>query len=349
MIINRVRMKNYTLFENQAIDFDEGINIFIGENGTGKTHIIKLLYSACQAANSNVDFAHKIVKTMLPDDYKLSRLITRKAGNHNAFVSITALSRKTNMTRTLSAEFNNKTKKWFADVTGKDNWEKDFKNVSSVFIPAKEILSNSYNLVAAVEKNNVKFDDTYIDVINSAKVDISVGRNSQEREKKLTRIGQIIDGKVNYNAQKDEFYLKKGNSKQEFTLVAEGIRKMALLWQLIKNGTLEKGSVLFWDEPEANINPLYISIIVDLLLELQRDGVQIFISTHDYMLAKYFDIRKTHNDSIKFHSLSKVCNENDSGISYSSSCDFSSINDNVILKSFENLLDEVYSAEVSSK
>lgn len=67
---------------------------------------------------------------------------------------------------------------------------------------------------------------------------------------------------------------------------------MALLWQLVKNGTLEKGSVLFWDEPEANINPTYLSIIVELLYELQRDGVQIFVSTHDYMLAKYFETRK---------------------------------------------------------
>lgn len=53
--------------------------------------------------------------------------------------------------------------------------------------------------------------------------------------------------------------MKKGNSRQEFNLVAEGIRKMVLLWQLVKNGTLEKGSVLFWDEPEANINPVFHS------------------------------------------------------------------------------------------
>ena len=55
---------------------------------------------------------------------------------------------------------------------------------------------------------------------------------------------------------------------------------------------MEKGSVLFWDDPEANINPKYISVIAELLLELQRDGVHIVISTHDYMLAKYFEVRK---------------------------------------------------------
>lgn len=345
MLIKKVTMNNYTLFEKQVIELSDGINVFIGENGTGKTHILKLMYSACQAANPKFSFAHKLVSTMLPDDYKIARLINKRSGNPSASVSVNANSRAKGTSRILSAEFNTKTKKWEADVTGEENWEKDFKDISSIFIPAKEILSNSYKLAAAVEKNNVKFDDTYIDIINSAKIDISDSFNSQEREYKLTRIEKIIGGKVIYDENSDEFYLKKGNSKQEFTLVAEGIRKMALLWQLVKNGTLEKGSILFWDEPEANINPRYISIIVDLLLQLQREGVQIFVSTHDYMLVKYFEIRKTDADSIKFHSLNK---EKDAVI-YSSSDKFSNLKDNVILKSFEELLDEVYSSEVNGR
>lgn len=95
-------------------------------------------------------------------------------------------------------------------------------------------MSNSYNLGAAVDKNNVRFDDTYIDIINSAKIDISVGRNTAEKERQLNRIESITEGKTYYDPKEDEFYLKIGNSKQEFNLVAEGIRKMALLWQLIK-------------------------------------------------------------------------------------------------------------------
>lgn len=342
MKLKELKLKNYTVFEEAVFEFDEGINVFIGENGTGKTHIIKLLYSACQSANPKTSFSHKIVRTMLPDDFKILRLATRKQGNHSSSVKVTALSSELNSNKTLSAEFNSKTKKWDAVVKGEEGWEKTFKDISSIFIPAKEILSNSFNLIAAVEKNNVKFDDTYVDIINSAKVDISAGRNSQEREKRLSKIEEIIDGKVFYDPDKDEFYLKKGNSRQEFNLVAEGIRKMALLWQLVKNGTLEKGSVLFWDEPEANINPIYISVIVELLLELQRDGVQIFISTHDYMLAKYFEIRKNERNSVLFHSLKRSGN----GVSVSSAREFGELKDNIIINSFEDLLDEIYNTEV---
>ena len=45
MIIKRIKLDNYTVFEDQQIEFDPGINVFIGENGTGKTHILKVLYS----------------------------------------------------------------------------------------------------------------------------------------------------------------------------------------------------------------------------------------------------------------------------------------------------------------
>ena len=78
-----------------------------------------------------------------------------------------------------------------------------------------------------------------------------------------------------------------------------------MLWQLVNNGHLKQGSVLFWDEPEANINPKNIPVIVDFLLDLQEDGVQIFIATHDYFLAKYLDIKKRDKTSLKFHSLYK--------------------------------------------
>lgn len=339
MKIIQLKLENFTVFDKVDIKFDQGINIFVGENGTGKTHILKILYSACQAANPKVSFSNKIVRTMLPDEFKISRLITRKPGNHSSKIKVIAQSEEKGCEHSMIVSFHNKTRKWDAEVRGEEAWEKEFIDISSIFIPAKEILSNSYNLTAAVDKNNVKFDDTYVDIINSAKVDISVGRNTDERNKKLKEIEKIIDGTVIYDAKKDEFYLKKGNSKQEFNLVAEGIRKMALLWQLVKNGTLEKGSILFWDEPEANINPAYLSIITELLLQLQRDGVQIFISTHDYMLAKYFEIRKQEEDNLLFHSVSfgeKLQME------YSCNQKFGDLKNNLIIQSYNMLLDEIY-------
>ena len=340
MIIKRVKLENYTVFEDQQIEFGPGINIIIGENGTGKTHILKVLYSACQSVDQKTAFAHKLVSTMLPDDYKISRLITRKQGNRSAVIRIIAGEPDVAQERIMTATFHGNTKKWDAEVTGESGWEESYAGLSSIFIPAKEILSHSYNLNAASEKNNVRFDDTYLDIINAAKIDISVGRNSAAKDAMLKRIQEITHGKVQYDVKRDEFYLMNGSSKQEFNLVAEGIRKMALLWQLVKNGTLEKGSILFWDEPEANINPAYISIIVEMLLELQRKGVQVFISTHDYMIANYFEVKKAADDDIVFHSLSRSGGNGE--LQYEKANRFGDLKNNAIITAFNKLLDEIY-------
>lgn len=340
MIIKKIKLENYTVFEKQQIEFGPGINVLIGENGTGKTHLLKVLYAACQSVDKKISFSQKLVSTMLPDDYKISRLITRKPGNRVAMIRITAGEAEGAADRVLKAEFHGKTKKWEAEVTGEEGWEESFAGISSIFIPAKEILSHSYNLNAASEKNNVRFDDTYLDIINAAKVDISVGRNRETKDAMLKKIQEMTQGTVVYDGKRDEFYLKSGNSKQEFNLIAEGIRKMALLWQLVKNGTLEHGSILFWDEPEANINPTYIAIIVEMLLELQRQGVQIFISTHDYMTASYFEVKRKAEDHVLFHSLSHE--ENKNFIQYNCSKTFDNLKNNAIITAFNTLLNEIY-------
>lgn len=337
MIIKKVKLENYTVFESEQMEFTPGINVFIGENGTGKTHLLKLLYSACKSVDKKTSFQQKLVDTMLPDEYKINRLITRMPGNHTANVRIQAGEREEKGDRVLSISFNNKTKKYDATVSGKDGWEDSFAGISSIFIPAKEILSHSYNLNAASEMNNVRFDDTYLDIINAAKIDISSGRNSSTKDAMLKRIQEMTRGTVVYDPKKDEFYLKNGSSKQEFTLVAEGIRKMALLWQLVKNGTLENGDILFWDEPESNINPTYIATIVEMLLELHRRGVQIFVSTHDYMFASYFEVKKSENDLILFHALSVG-----DAPHYECSKKFADLKRNPICSAFNKLLDEIY-------
>ena len=70
----------------------------------------------------------------------------------------------------------------------------------------------------------------------------------------------------------EEFFLKNDQGELEFSLLAEGFRKLGLLYKLIQNGTLLNGSVLFWDEPETNMNPKMIQPMVDAIVELANLG-----------------------------------------------------------------------------
>jgi len=312
------------------IEFCNGINIFIGENGTGKTHIMKLLYSACQASRKDISFPQKMVGVFKPDGSNINRLVKREGAG-------TATVEVCSQTASIKADFTTRTKKWDANTVGETNWEKQNDELISTFIPAKEILSNAYQFEAAYLKNNIDFDETYLDIITAAKIDINRGPNPPQRKEYLDQLKRILRGSVTVDNEK--FYLKPGTqSKLEFHLVAEGVRKLALLWQLIKNGTLEKGTILFWDEPEANLNPVAIPILVDILLKLQREGVQIFIATHDYILAKYFEVKVQPDNEIRYYSLY----EGDSGrICSEVSANFRDLARNPIITAFDLLLDQV--------
>ncbi len=332
MPITKIELDNFTVFKKISIPFQKGINVLVGENGFGKTHIMKILYAACQATKHDVSFPQKTVLVFRPDQSMIGRLVNRKKSENNtAKISVISDSARIGM------QFSTKTKKWEAEVTSEQNWEKQMSDLTSVFIPAKEILSNAWNLESAVKMGNVEFDDTYLDLIAAAKVDISRGVDSAERKKYLDILRGMSAGKV--AVLEERFYLKPGNqAKLEFNLVAEGLRKIALLWQLIKNGTLENGSVLFWDEPEANINPKHIPVIADLLVMLEQEGVQIFVSTHDYFLARYLEVKRKESTAVQYCSLYR---EEDS-IMCEVSEKFELLEHNAIMETFRQLyMDEL--------
>lgn len=331
MPLTKMEAENFTVFQDIKIPFSKGINILVGENGVGKTHIMKLAYAACQASKHDVSFPQKTTRLFRPDQSSIGRLVNRnKNGNNTARISVESDTAKIGMT------FSTKTIKWDAEVETEKKWEKQMSDLTSVFIPAKEILSNAWNLDAAVKMGNVEFDDTYLDIIAAAKINISRGVDTTERKKYLDILQKISSGKV--TLQDDRFYLKPGTqAKLEFNLVAEGLRKVALLWQLIKNGTLEKGAVLFWDEPEANINPKYIPVLAELLIMLESEGVQIFVSTHDYFLAKYIEVKRTEKSDIRYISLYKDIEDK---VQCETATEFELLENNAIMDTFRQLYRE---------
>ena len=63
---------------------------------------------------------------------------------------------------------------------------------------------------------------------------------------------------------------------------------------------------MFWDEPEANINPKYIPVLAELLIMLETEGVQIFVSTHDYFLSKYIEVKRRQDSKLQYFPYIKM-------------------------------------------
>jgi predicted ATP-dependent endonuclease of OLD family len=56
------------------------------------------------------------------------------------------------------------------------------------------------------------------------------------------------------------------------------------------NGSLTSDSILFWDEPEASLNPRLIERVAKFLVALVGSGMQVVVASHDYLLTHRLSI-----------------------------------------------------------
>ena len=199
------------------------------------------------------------------------------------------------------------------------------------------MLSHSKGFLALNQKFNMPFDQTQIDIIVNASLP-EARQVPKYMNNILDKISKVIDGSI--IQENDEFYvLKNSGKKLPFSLEAEGLRKLGLLWKLIRNGLLVENCVLIWDEPEANLNPELFPLVTEILLELQQNGIQIFIATHSYNFAKYLEIRRTSKEQVQFHNLYHA---DKIGIDSDSAYFMGDLKQNHIMIADNKLLDEVY-------
>lgn len=327
MGIQKVRVQNFTVFEELELQVGEGINVIIGTNGTGKTHLLKSLYGICESINNR---DREDVYDISQPYFSVNSIeLVRDRTDRGKRTEVTAYFSKENYASYVIVKHEGM--KVAADGA---SYMIDF-NVKGLFIPAKEMLSHSKGFLALNNKFNIPFDKTYVDILTNA--ELPEARVVSELDQKLLdTISKVIEGTVIH--ENGKFYmLKKSGMKIEFPIEAEGLRKFGLLWKLIRNGLLEKGTILFWDEPEANINPELMPILVEVLLEVQRNGVQIFIATHSYNLAKYFEVKRGNQDQVLYHHLYKT----EHGVKVESDPYFGNLKNNPIIEADSKLLDDV--------
>lgn len=327
MTLSRIKLERFTAFEKLDLDLSAGINVFIGANSTGKTHLMKVAYAACDITKTKRDFAEKLIHVFLPSGRALGRLVKRQQTSSRCAIEISRGSLK------LRVSFSNHaTAADSATITGAKDW--NAKPIESVYIPVKEMLSNAPGFRSLYSQREVHFEEIYADILDRAYRPALRGPIDRRREHLLNILQKAIDGKV--TVKEEEFFLRNKQGNLEFSLLAEGLRKLGLLWLLIQNGTLLSGSVLFWDEPETNLNPKLFGVLMDILLELQRGGVQVFLATHDYVILKELDLRKKRDDQIAFHSLYR---EDRGEIGCHTAANYLDIHPNAIAEAFADLYD----------
>lgn len=328
MTITRIKLENFTVFESLDLEPSPGINVLVGANGTGKTHLMKVCY-ATRTFHSyplQMNYGWKLLRVFLPSGNSNDRLL--RNGCEEGLIEIK--SDEGDIWLHLAKQVKEAD---FPSSNFTSDWESfPFQNV---YIPAKEILSNAPGFRSLYASREVHFEETYQDILDRAYLPPLRNPSEYVNADILSRLEDKLGGKVTVHGE--EFFLSNEQGEIEFTLLAEGLRKLGLLWLLIRNGSLKPGAVLFWDEPEANLNPKLYGVVIDVLLELQRVGVQIFLATHDYVILKELDLQAKEGDKLAFHSLHR--SEETGEIVCRSTNNFLQIHPNAISEVFDSIYD----------
>jgi len=376
-MITSFEIENFTVFEKLELGLSPRINVIIGNNGTGKTHLLKAIYAL--SAHDAAGKSNEKPKTTLTDTFlRLFMPNGDKVGALHADGADQGARIRLNRSDddNLTVEFKPRSKV----LKIKSGIQQGQPASESVFIPTKEVLSlvsglrNLQHDPATIE---MIFDGTYIDLakqlVRSGIEDDTQSIANDPRFSNVVR--ELVDlvggrykldqnggflfeaGKYVEQANPDRSQSKAGQMYQDSTvtrfsrtgghalssnMTAEGFRKIGVLHRLLCNGVIAPGddSPLIWDEPESNLNPKLMKQLVQALLELSRNGQQIILATHDYVLLKWFDLLMDEGkeDHVRFHALYRNPETNNVGVDSTDS--YSLISKSAISDTFAELYDE---------
>jgi len=284
MAILRLSVSDFTVFGRAVLDLAPGINVLVGENATGKTHLLKLLYGVARGTHAALrrrgweqDIARGLAGIFgLQQEESLQPLIRRGATEPQ--VDILVAGR-----RAISLRMD------AGGVTGKATVGAVER---PVLLPSREIISVFPGFAEANRRRELAFDETYLDLADALALQPLKGAEFARVRPLLAMVELALGGRESRKAGR--FQVKLGEDSFEAQLVAEGLRKMAQVARLVRNGSIAPGVLLLWDEPEASLNPVLLRKVVELLLALARGKVQVVLATHDYLLTQTLSLHAEH-------------------------------------------------------
>ena len=193
--------------------------------------------------------------------------------------------------------------------------------------------------VPAYQKRELSFDETYYDLAVSLAAKAVKGVKAGVIAEITRSLERALGGKVVLGAER--FYV----GGLEAHLLSEGMRKIASIVRLLANNELRERGVLFWDEPEANLNPQLAVLVAEILMKLAAHGIQIFVATHDYLLSESLGLSAKASGAPQARFFSFTRHEKEDSVTIDASGELDGLKSNLIREEFLRHYDRVRNAE----
>ena len=129
----------------------------------------------------------------------------------------------------------------------------------------------------------------------------------------LDDIKKIIKGQIILDEGGSLQFKEFSGNFHSLHITATGVAQLGMLALLIEKKILDKGTVLFIDEPETNLHPAWQVEMMKILFKLVKEGVHIIMATHSADILKWLEVHLGKNpDDTELVALNEmILNEND--------------------------------------
>ena len=315
--IKDVRLSGYKSIKNVTCEFDQGLNIIIGNNGSGKSNLLEFVYKIVKRDYSGLDiFDAKInfvdVNESMPNSdfealreknftWHAERRIAKKEEGFEAnglelvepethdlisifFVRFNAPKVIGILSHELNAKYNFKNKRFLLD-----SYEEDIPEVLSVWL--RNVFNKNYleNIKAANELTDEylhsSLEKSFDDEFSIIKKKLAFYTPIEDlRFSNAVRITNIDSS--TYEFRNIVFEYKINNQWFAWDSLSDGTRR--LIYMVFTINGIESFSyhtpykyipITLLEEPEIGIHPHQLHLILDFLREKSKEQ-QIIITTH---------------------------------------------------------------------
>ncbi len=167
-MLKKFKIENLTVFPEAKLSLSNGLNVIIGENGCGKSHLLKVAYSVIAASAEEgkkrnagdptktilqKSWADKLVNVMRPET--VGRLARRKQGRERCELKLEF--DQSSFDCSFGFATSSKTEMQI------DKVPKAWEQQAPVFLPTRELLTLYPGFVSVYDNHYLEFDETYRD------------------------------------------------------------------------------------------------------------------------------------------------------------------------------------------
>jgi AAA domain, putative AbiEii toxin, Type IV TA system/AAA domain len=305
-MLTRLHLSAFTVFADADFTFGPGLNILVGSNATGKSHVLQAGYAVLAGAVDGHRSALADTAAMWAESVQaalratfqqpLSALI--RHGAEAASLDAEWAGAEHHEPAQLRVRFD-ATAMPAGPLTG---YPGPAGLVGPVFISAEDVLPLSWLLVAG-EQAHYPVPEPVLRLLLQLRA-AACGEPEPAAASAANALTELLGGEV--EEEGGRYYLATGGrgGRREVQSAGAGLSKLGTLQKLLRNGALSTRTTLFWDVPETSLNLALLRALAQVLAGLARAGMQIILATHSpFLLKQLYLLSRTTPLPVRYFSL----------------------------------------------